>query len=268
MSREITSATPLDSLPAHLLLRMKVMINSRIEMSIQHERSRTPCPRYFIQYSSMRRSQPGAPSHLIPSIPIPSHPIPPHPIPSHPSQEPSISLEENPVGAPGLSYGARPHLTGRRGSCRPAVSTGKAQKDRPSSIMPPRRLRPGREAGRSLRPRASGHQGIAKRLQHGGKPMGGSSWLWHSPRRLKGEHGAERLDLVVSTPSLSSHAAKPERTGALDRARPRGEERCKPLGCEKAALRGALAAHAANHAGESAPQHSKHHGGVGGSGQP
>jgi hypothetical protein len=50
MSREITWAIPWDTLPAYDLLGMKVKINIRIETSIQHERSRTPCP----SYSSMR----------------------------------------------------------------------------------------------------------------------------------------------------------------------------------------------------------------------
>jgi hypothetical protein len=51
MSREITWAIPWDSLPPYHLLGMKVKINIRIETSIPHEQSRTPCPRY----SSIRR---------------------------------------------------------------------------------------------------------------------------------------------------------------------------------------------------------------------
>jgi hypothetical protein len=78
----------------------------------------------------------------------------PHPI-AVPSNWP---FGRSPAGASGLSRRAWPHLTGRRGSCRPAVSTGTAKKDRPSRIMSHRPLRPSQEACRSLRPRASGHR--------------------------------------------------------------------------------------------------------------
>jgi hypothetical protein len=60
-------------------------------------------------------------------------------------------------------------------------------------------------------------------------------------RWFEGEHGAERLDLVVGIFRISarhSHTAKPGRTGAPDGSRQRPEERRRALGCEEAALRG------------------------------
>jgi hypothetical protein len=88
-----------------------------------------------LAYSSMRRSQRG---------------------PSSDRKNLALAWRRNPGRGSGLSCGTWPHTTGRRGSCQPSVFTGKAQKDRPSGNMPPRRLRPGREACQSLRHRASG----------------------------------------------------------------------------------------------------------------
>jgi hypothetical protein len=71
--------------------------------------------------------------------------------------------------------------------------------------------------------------------------MGHDSWLWDSPRWLKGEHGAERLDLMVSLTFPVIQTAKRERTGAPDRPRPPERSAAsswdarKQLGCEKAA---------------------------------